>query len=136
VIQRIDLRLDVPVSPERAFEVLTDPDEMTRWGGVPVRIIAGPSSPIGRGSVRRIEARGLRLDEEVLSCDRPRRFAYAICGGLPVDHHYGEIVVVPTAEGARVEWSIRIGSAVPGLARVLRTVLSRELRRGLRRAFD
>lgn len=108
---------------------------MSEWARVPVRIIAGPSNPIGRGSVRRIELRGLRLDEEVVACDRPRRFAYVLCAGLPLAHHYGEILVIPRPEGARIEWSIRLGSSIPGLASVVRLVLARELRRGLDRAF-
>jgi hypothetical protein len=135
VSSRVDLRLDVAVSPERAFETLTDPRAMSEWSGTNVRIIAGPSSPIDRGSVRRIEARGLKIDEEVISCDRPRRFAYVLAGGVPLDHHYGEILVMPNAGGARIEWSIRLGSRIPGLALVVRGLLARELRRGLARAF-
>lgn len=117
-------------SPERVWSALTDHEGMSKWTGADVKVVArGDES--GVGTVRRIKMGGLRIDEEVVYADAPRRLVYRIVRGLPVSFHRGEILVEPHGDKTEVTWKILLRSGVPGLVRGSAMVLKPALTRGL-----
>lgn len=117
-------------TPERVWGALTDHEGMAKWTGADVKIVArGDES--GVGTVRRVSMGGLRIDEEVVYADAPRRLVYRIVRGLPVSFHRGEILVEPRGELTEVTWKILLRSSVPGLVRGSAMVLKPALTRGL-----
>jgi uncharacterized protein YndB with AHSA1/START domain len=127
------------VPPERLFEVLSDHEGMSEWIGARVSVVAGPPDggvgAGGVGTVRRVHARGLAIDEEVTYSDPPRRMVYRIVRGLPVVRfHRGEILVEPWGRtGSQLTWDLLVDSAVPGAARAIVAVLRPAIRAGLSR---
>lgn len=122
-----------PVPPEILWQVVTDHEGMSRWAGVPVSIIAAPPDR-GVGTVRRVKVGPLRLDEEVVALDPPRRMIYRMTRGLPLRYHRGEVRVAPFGEdGSELTWEITLVSDVPffvdATARVLRRSINRALRK-------
>ena len=127
-------RYDVP--PEVLFRVVTDHDGMGRWVGTPVSVIAAPPDR-GVGTVRRITAGPLRIDEEVVAWDPPRRMIYRVVRGLPLRHHRGEVRISPWGEGgSQLAWEITIVSGAPFVAEAIASVLERTINRGLMRLAE
>lgn len=124
-------RFDVP--PPILWEVVTDHEGMKRWLGTPVKVVAAPVDG-GVGTVRRISAGPLALDEEVLVHEPPRRMVYRIVRGMPLlRYHRGEMRVEPWGEGgSQLEWDIVLASRVPGVAEGIAAVLGSRINRGLR----
>ncbi len=122
------------VPPEVLFDRLVDHEGMSDWLGVRVSILAGPLDG-GVGTIRRVHARGLVLDEEVTYLDRPRRMTYRIIRGLPLlAFHRGELLVEPWGKtGSQLTYDILMDSPVPGVARVMAGALAPQLRAGLSR---
>lgn len=122
------------VPPAAVFERLVDHEGMTKWMDARVSVVAGPLDG-GVGTIRRINARGLTIDEEVVYVDPPRRLVYRIVRGVPMlSFHRGEILVEPWGKtGCEVRWSVILDSPVPGLARAAVAALGPALRDGLGR---
>jgi len=117
-------------SPERVWDALTDHEGMGKWSGAEVRVVARGDER-GVGTVRRLKVGALRIDEEVVYADAPRRLVYRIVRGLPVSFHRGEILVEPRGESTEVTWKILLRSSVPGLVRGASMVLRPAMSRGL-----
>lgn len=122
------------VPPERLFDALSDHEGMTDWIGARVSVVRGPADG-GVGTVRRVHARGLSIDEEVTYLDPPRRMVYRIVSGAPgVRFHRGEVLVEPWGRtGSQLTWDILIDSPIPGVARAMVAVLRPAIRGGLAR---
>lgn len=120
--------------PEAVFERLTDHEGMSDWAGARVSVVAGPIDG-GVGTIRRVHARGLTIDEEIVYVDRPRRLVYRIVRGVPLlRFHRGEVLVEPWGKtGCEVRWSVIMDSPVPGLAKAMVGALAPALRDGLGR---
>lgn len=130
-VHQATLQLDFAVPPERLWAAITDHEGMTKWTGARVRLIARGDAE-GVGAVRRVRMGALSIDEEVIYADAPRRLVYRIVRGAPVSFHRGEMLVLPSERGAKLEWSILLASDVPGFARVTARTLQVALGRGLR----
>ena len=127
-------RYDVP--PEVLFRVATDHEGMSRWVGAPVSVIAAPKDG-GVGTVRRITAGPLRIDEEVVAWDPPRRMIYRVVRGLPLRYHRGELRVSPWGDGrSQLAWEITIASSAPFVAEGIARVLERTINTGLKKLGD
>lgn len=131
-IRELVLEEDFGVSPERLWSAITDHEGMRKWTGAAVRIVArGDAS--GVGTVRRVAMGPLRIDEEVVYADAPRRLVYRVVRGMPLRFHRGEMLIVPEGEGrSHLTWRILFSSSTPGVTRVLVRTLGPALRRGLR----
>jgi hypothetical protein len=135
-IREIVLHQSFKASPERVWSAITDHEGMSKWAGADVRIVARGDEH-GVGTVRRMKIGALRIDEEVVYADAPRRLVYRIVRGLPVRFHRGEMLVEPRA-GAHGEawseltWRILMSSSVPGVVSGSGLLLAPALRRGLR----
>jgi uncharacterized protein YndB with AHSA1/START domain len=130
-VHQLLLEEDFAVPSARLWSAITDHEGMRKWAGADVRIVAkGDAS--GVGTVRRIAIGPLRIDEEVIYADAPRRLVYRVVRGLPVRYHRGEILVTDTEHGSHLDWRIMVGSSAPGVARCVIGSLGPPLRHGLR----
>jgi uncharacterized protein YndB with AHSA1/START domain len=130
-VHQATLELDFAVPPQRLWDAITDHEGMSKWAGAPVRLIARGDAD-GVGAVRRIRVGASAIDEEVIYTDAPRRLVYRIVRGAPVSFHRGEMLVIPTERGSKLEWKIMLASDVPGFARITVRVLEAALMRGLK----
>ena len=120
------------VPPERLWEAITDHEGMSEWLDVRISVVKGPADG-GVGTVRRIHAPLLAIDEEVTYADAPRRLVYRIVRGAPgVRFHRGEVLIEPWGQtGAQLTWDILLESPVPGLASAIAAGLRPAIRGGL-----
>jgi hypothetical protein len=111
---------------------LTDHEGMSDWLEARVSVIAGPGDG-GVGTVRRVSARGLSIDEEVTYAVAPRRLSYRIVRGLPgLSYHRGEVLIEPWGKtGSQLTWDVILASPIPGIAPIMGASLRGPLRAGL-----
>ncbi|MGE0785480.1 MAG: NAD(P)-binding domain-containing protein [Sandaracinaceae bacterium] len=113
------------------FERLSDHEAMNDWPGLgEVRLLREGTPRNGLGAVRRVRARGLALDEEVVHWDPPHAFHYSIIKGLPIDH-LGRVMLRTEGDATLIEWRVRMKSKVPFLA----ALAASQLRAGLPKAL-
>jgi uncharacterized protein YndB with AHSA1/START domain len=121
------------VSAERLYDALADQDAMGSWMrakiSVPVRGTGGLV-----GTVRRVHAGKVVLDERIVACERPRFLAYELVPPLPLlQRHRGELRIEPLAAGgARLTWHILLELKF-GLDALLLRVLNRTIDAALAR---
>jgi len=85
----------------------------------------GIPAPNGVGAVRRIEAVGPAIVEEVIEYQRPKGFAYKLVAGAPVRDHVGTIELREAGTGTEVSWHLRSTPKIPGLDWLLSPLLKR-----------
>ena len=115
------------VSPERLFEALADQDAMGSWMGAKISVpVRGANGLVG--TVRRIHAGRVTLDERIVACEAPRFMAYELVPPKPLlKRHRGELRVEPLAGGrSRVTWHIVLELRF-GLDALLLGVLNRSI---------
>ena len=133
---RILVERDLGASAQDVWGAITDHEGMGRWLDARVSVVSR-SGAGAVGTVRRVKARGLAIDEEVVYADppaegRPGRLVYRIVRGLPIRFHRGEMLVEQLgARRSRLSWDVRMESAVPGLARATGLLLRPALAAGL-----
>jgi uncharacterized protein YndB with AHSA1/START domain len=133
---RVEKTIAAPA--DDVFEMLTDHAGYARFRGVRSAELVrkGDPDPNGVGAMRRVAIGPVRLDEEIIEFDRPRRMNYVIRDtNFPFDHDGGTIIVEGGPDRADVVWesTFRVPTrfaagpltAVAGLA--IRTGFSRML---------
>ena len=85
----------------------------------------GIPAPNGVGAVRRIEAVGPAIVEEIIEYQRPKRYAYKMVSGAPVRDHVGTVELREAGTGTEVSWHLRSTPKIPGLDWLLSPVLKR-----------
>jgi hypothetical protein len=129
----IEIRETLPFKAEEAFERLADHNGLGRILLIPVkRVREGEDETNGVGSVRRMGLWPLDFEETVTAFERPSRIDYRITRGTPLRAHQGSLRFTPKGKKTEVVWTIRYDVPVPVLGSVVREVLSRGIRRGLR----
>ena len=99
----------------------------------------GTPAPNGVGAVRRIEAVGPAIVEEIIDYQRPSRYAYKMLSGAPVRDHVGTVELREAGPGTEVSWHLRSTPKIPGLNWLLSPVLKRvigELLKGAVKAAE
>jgi uncharacterized protein YndB with AHSA1/START domain len=99
----------------------------------------GVPAPNGVGAIRRIEAVGPPIVEEIIDYRRPTRYAYKMLSGAPVRDHVGTVELREAGAGTEVSWHLRSTSKIPGLNRPLSLLLKRvigELLKGAVKAAE
>jgi uncharacterized protein YndB with AHSA1/START domain len=99
----------------------------------------GVPAPNGVGAIRRIEAVGPPIVEEIIDYQRPTRYAYKMLSGAPVRDHVGTVELREAGAGTEVSWHLRSTPKIPGLNRLLSVVLKRvigELLKGAVKAAE
>lgn len=85
----------------------------------------GVPAPNGVGAVRRLEAAGPPIVEEIIEYQRPTRYAYKLLSGAPVRDHVGTVKLREAGTGTEVSWHLRSTPKLPGLSWLLSPVLKR-----------
>jgi uncharacterized protein YndB with AHSA1/START domain len=98
----------------------------------------GIPAPNGVGAVRRIEAVGPPIVEEIIEYQRPTRYAYKMLSGAPVRDHVGTVELREAGTGTTVSWHLRSTPKIPGadwlLSPVLKRVIGELLKGGVKAA--
>ncbi len=99
----------------------------------------GTPAPNGVGAIRRIEAIGPPIVEEIIDYQRPTRYAYKMLSGAPVRDHVGTVELHEAGSGTAVSWHLQSTPKLPGadwlLAPVLKKVIG-ELFKGAIKAAE
>ena len=134
-MQQVEVQQQFAAPVQTVWDRYTDHVSWTDWAGLGrVRLErTGVPAPNGVGCVREISSMGVKVYEEVLSFDVPRRMTYRIVrGGLPISDHLGEVMFEPRDGGTLVTWRCRFESRIPGLGGVFKAFITRLFRNALR----
>jgi uncharacterized protein YndB with AHSA1/START domain len=85
----------------------------------------GTPAPNGVGAVRRLEALGPTIVEEIIDYQRPTRYAYKMLSGAPVRDHVGTVELREAGTGTTVSWHLRSTPKIPGVDWLLSPLLKR-----------
>lgn len=127
---------------ETVFEALTDHRAIADYVWAVRRSTLdreGNPAPNGVGAVRRIEAVGPAIVEEIIDYQRPARYAYKMLSGAPVRDHVGTVELREEGTGTVVSWHLRSTPKISGIDWLLLPVLKRvigELLKGAVKAAE
>jgi uncharacterized protein YndB with AHSA1/START domain len=115
-------------SIETVFDALTDHRAIADYVWAVRRSTLdreGTPAPNGVGAVRRLEALGPAIVEEIIEYQRPTGYAYKMVSGAPVRDHVGTVALREVGTGTEVSWHLRSTPKIPGLDWLLSPVLKR-----------
>jgi uncharacterized protein YndB with AHSA1/START domain len=125
---------DFSKPPERIFAHLAEHENLARVFGTHVRRLGEGDDGERNGVGSRRELRVGRLppfEETVTEFVPPERIVYRVTQGSPLRGHLGTMTFVPNGGGTRFVYDIRIASPVPGLAPLVRAMLTRSIVRSM-----
>jgi uncharacterized protein YndB with AHSA1/START domain len=125
---------DFTKPPERIFAHLAEHENLAEVFGAKVtRMRDGEQGERnGVGSVRQLKIGALpAFEETVTEFVVPQRVSYRITKGSPLRGHLGTMTFTAIPGGTHFDYEIRIASAVPGLAPIVRAALTRSISRSL-----
>jgi uncharacterized protein YndB with AHSA1/START domain len=120
--------------PERIFAHLAEHENLAEVFGAKVtRLRDGQDGQRnGVGSVRQLQIGPLPPFEETVTELVPStRIVYRITKGGPLRGHVGVMDFAPAGAGTRFVYDIRLASPIPGLALLVRAMLTRSITRSL-----
>ncbi len=119
---------------EAVFAYLSEHENLGDLLGAKIeRLRDGDSDRNGIGSVRQLRVGPLPPFEETITAfDRPRRIEYRITKGSPIRDHLGVMEFSPLpGGGSHLDYRIRLGSPIPGVALAVKTSLTRSISKSL-----
>lgn len=135
-LQHVHVTQDFRAPVERVFAYLSEHENLEALFGTRIeRVRDGDTERNGVGSCRRLSFNGLLPFEETVTEVVPNeRIVYRITKGTPMRGHQGTMAFSSTnGGGSHLDYRIRLGSAVPGLAPVIARVLQSRIAAGLRK---
>ncbi len=132
-MQTVSVSQDFTLPVERVYAFLAEHENLgPLFGATVTRVRDGDDERNGAGSVRSLRLGPLpAFQETVVEAVQDERIVYRITQGSPLRDHEGVMVFRPTPTGSHLDYTIRFGSAVPGLDRLVKVGLERSVRRGL-----
>lgn len=132
-MQNIDITHDFTLPVERVYAYLAEHEHLGPLFGAKItRVKDGDTTRNGVGSVRQVKVGPLPpLEETVLEAVPNERIVYRITKGSPLRNHRGVMEFSATTAGSRLRYLIEFGAVVPGLDRVVKRGLERNIRKGL-----
>jgi hypothetical protein len=132
-MQRIEIDQDFVLPVDRVYAYLAEHENLAPLFGLKVaRIRDGDTERNGTGSVRQLRIAFLPpFEETITNAVRNERIDYRITKGSPLRDHSGSMVFSPSGTGSRLHYVIEFGAVVPGLDRVIKAGLERNVRKGL-----
>jgi uncharacterized protein YndB with AHSA1/START domain len=95
----------IAASPERVFDWLADPANLTAAPVILKVRWAKRSSAPGEGALREAIGLGGWFREQITAHDRPRAYSYRVVGSIPpFDHEGGTLTFTPSTDGTHVDW--------------------------------
>jgi hypothetical protein len=107
--------------PQTVFALLADAPAWQEWAGpfVP-RARWEPGTPAGAGAVRRLGLGRLSVREQVVVHEPPHAFSYVLLTGVRWHGYRADVRLDEDGHGGtRLEWTGRVSSPLPGVARLL-----------------
>ena len=139
-VRSVQVEQDFRVPVERVFNHLSEHENLASLFGMRVvRLKDGERERNGVGSVRKLSLNGIAPFEETVTAFREYQLIeYEITKGTPLNEHHGAMRFSRRESGhaSHLEYTIRMGSDVPGVAKVAARVLRKRLARGLARLDD
>lgn len=137
-VHHVHVTQDFRAPVERTFAYLAEHENLAQLFGTRVeRVRDGDTERNGVGSCRRLSFHGLLPFEETVTAVVPNeRIVYRITKGTPMRDHEGVMAFSPGGRdgtGTHLDYRIRLGSPVPGLAAVVARVLRGRVAAGLRK---
>jgi uncharacterized protein YndB with AHSA1/START domain len=121
--------------PERIFDHLAEHENLAAVFGAKVTRLKDGDNGVrnGVGSVRKLQVGPAPPFEETVTEFVPsERIVYKITKGGPLKGHVGVMTFAPTPSGGtRFDYDIRIASAIPGLAPLVKASLTRSIKQSL-----
>ena len=132
-MQKVDITQDFALPVERVYAYLAEHEHLgPLFGAAVTRVKDGNVTRNGAGSVRRLKVGPLpAFEETILEAVENERIVYRITQGSPLRGHRGVMDFSSTAMGSRLHYVIEFCSVVPGLDRVIKLGLDRNVRKGL-----
>lgn len=125
----LQLERTIAAPPERVFDWLADPTNLT---AAPLAFRAGfakGSSGPGAGAVREVTGLGIWFREEITAADPPRSYSYRILRSFPAfDHQGGTLTFSPSGDGTHVDWVTTYTHPARAGGKAMEVVSSRLLR--------
>ena len=131
---RVHVSHDFAKPPERVFAYMCEHENLGPLFGAEItRVCDGDTERNGVNSVRKLKVGPLPPFEETVHEFVPgERIVYRITKGGPLKDHVGVLEFSPTPSGGtHLEYNIRIASAVPGLAPIVASQLTRDISKNL-----
>ena len=95
----------IAASPERVFDWLLDPANLTVSPVIRKAGWAKDSPCPGVGAVREVTGFGFWLHERITAYDAPRSCSYIVVDSFPAaQHDGGTLTCTPSSDGTHVEW--------------------------------
>ncbi len=129
----IEHDFDKPVG--EVFSHLAEHENLGKVFGVRVeRVRDGDTERNGIGSVRKLSVGGIApFEETVTGFERDARIVYTITKGSPMNEHEGVMVFTPTPSGGtHLDYTIKLGSRLPGVAAIVKRALESNIPKGLK----
>ncbi len=136
-LQHVHVEQDFVQPVERVFAFLSEHENL---GAIfsPLRVERlrdGSTERNGVGSTRRLSLFGLLpFDETVVEVVPNERIVYTITKGGPMRDHEGRMIFsTRPGGGSHLDYRIRFGSPVPGLAAIVKRAVTRSIAEGLKK---
>ncbi|MCW2601129.1 MAG: hypothetical protein JWM02_2958 [Frankiales bacterium] len=133
-MQKIEITQDFALPVERVYAYLAEHEHLgPLFGATITRVRDGDTTRNGIGSIRRLKVGPLpAFEETVLEALPNERIVYRISKGSPLRNHRGVMDFSSTGTGSRLRYVIEFGAVVPGLDRLVKVGLDRNVRNGLK----
>ncbi|HYI37137.1 MAG TPA: SRPBCC family protein [Thermoleophilaceae bacterium] len=131
---RVHVSHDFAKPPERVFAYMCEHENLGPLFNAEItRVCDGDTDRNGVNSVRKLKVGPLPPFEETVHEYVPgERIVYRITKGGPLKDHVGVLEFSPTPSGGtHLEYNIRIASAIPGLAPIVASGLTRDISKNL-----
>lgn len=139
-VEAVQVEYEFRVPVERVFNHLSEHENLAEVFGMRVaRVQDGEHDRNGVGSVRRLSLGGIAPFEETVTAFREYQLIeYRVTKGTPLNEHHGAMRFSRRESGhaSHLEYAIRLGSDVPGVAKIAARVLGKRIARGLARLDD
>jgi uncharacterized protein YndB with AHSA1/START domain len=123
----LEFSFESSASPEALFAVITDG---ANWAKHARPLIAasswahrGNGEPGAVGDIRTLWMGPIRLREETLEYDAPRKHVYALLQPAPIKDYVSTVTITPHGTGSSVRWATTFADKIPGSGAVLAKVL-------------
>ncbi len=132
-MQRIEIEQDFAKPVEQVYAHLAEHENLGPLFGAKVtRVRDGDTERNGVGSVRALKVGPLPPFEETVTEAIPNELIrYRITKGSPLRGHHGELRFSSKGTGSHLRYVIEFGAVVPGLDRLIKLGLERNLRAAL-----
>ena len=132
-MQRVEIEHVFAKPVEQIYAYLAEHENLGRLFGAKItRLRDGDSTRNGVGSVRKLQIAVLPpFEETVTEAIENELIRYKITKGSPLKGHHGEMRFTSRGPGTHLRYVIEFGSVIPGLDRVVKLGLERNITKGL-----